>query len=76
MGYADLELVHQAAVSDPLPAVHSHGSAHEHLAIARRIMVGDQVAVTATTTGTVNMTLRLLLDGTVIDVVRKVEGWE
>ncbi|HID74349.1 MAG TPA: hypothetical protein EYP43_04785, partial [Thermoplasmata archaeon] len=30
-------------------------------------MVGDQVAVTATTTGTVNMTLRLLLDGTVID---------
>jgi phosphomannomutase / phosphoglucomutase len=43
MGYADLEMVHEAAVSDPLPAVHSYGSEHEHLAIARRIMVDKQV---------------------------------
>ncbi len=33
MGYADLEMVHRAAVSDPLPAVHSYGSEHEHLAL-------------------------------------------
>ena len=43
MGYADLEMVHRAAVSDPLPAVHSYGSEHEHLAIARRIMGDEQV---------------------------------
>jgi phosphomannomutase / phosphoglucomutase len=43
MGYADLEMIHQAALSDPFPAVHSYGSEHEHLAIAHRIMVGEQV---------------------------------
>jgi len=43
MGYADLEMVHRAAVSDPLPAVHSYGSKHAHLAIARRIVLDQQV---------------------------------
>lgn len=43
MGYADLEMVHEAANNDPEPSVHEFTTPNKHLAIARRVRTGDRV---------------------------------
>ena len=42
MGYADLDLVHQAETGNPPPAVHAFGSPDRHIAIARAIKNEDE----------------------------------
>lgn len=43
MGYADLQMVHEATQKNPAPAVHEFTTPNRHLAIARRVLAGDRV---------------------------------
>lgn len=43
MGFADLVLVRNTLESETLPAIHGSGGPHVHLAIARKIVVNDQI---------------------------------
>ncbi|MGH8548584.1 MAG: phosphomannomutase/phosphoglucomutase [Methylococcales bacterium] len=43
MGYADLQMVHEAANKNPEPTVHEFTTPNRHLAIARRVMAGERV---------------------------------
>lgn len=43
MGYADLQMVHEAAEKSPAPMVHEFKTQNKHLAIARPIVSGEQV---------------------------------
>jgi len=43
MGFADLEMVRMAIKEAPNPMVHAYRTANSHLAIARRVTMGDRV---------------------------------
>lgn len=43
MGYADLQMVHEASEKNPGSMVHEFKTQNRHLAIARRVLVGDRV---------------------------------
>jgi phosphomannomutase/phosphoglucomutase len=42
LGYADLEMIKQAANADPLPALHQPGTPNARLVVARRVRTGEQ----------------------------------